>query len=69
MNITTDVKKVAIYSRVSTVEKAEEGFSLDEQERLIHEYCANHHMEVVEVYQDAGIEVKILNTGLQYSSC
>ena len=65
MNIMTDIKKVAIYSRVSTVEQAEEGFSLDEQERLIREYCANHHMEVVEVYQDA---VKILNTGLQYNS-
>ena len=54
----TDIKKVAIYSRVSTVEQAEEGFSLDEQERLIREYCANHHMEVVEVYQDAGISGK-----------
>lgn len=58
MNIMTEIKKVAIYSRVSTVEQAEEGFSLDEQERLIREYCANHHMEVVEVYQDAGISGK-----------
>ncbi len=58
MNMMTDIKKVAIYSRVSTVEQAEEGCSLDEQERLIREYCTNHHMEVVEVYQDAGISGK-----------
>ncbi len=55
MMTSTDIKKVAVYSRVSTVEQAEEGFSLDEQERLIREYCTNHHMEVVEVYQDAVI--------------
>lgn len=28
-------KKIAIYCRVSTVEQAEEGYSIDEQERLL----------------------------------
>ena len=51
-------KKVAIYCRVSTQEQAEEGYSLEEQQRLIREYCGNHHMEVVKVYQDAGISGK-----------
>ena len=51
-------KKVAIYCRVSTQEQAEEGYSLEEQQRLIREYCVNHHMEVVKVYQDAGISGK-----------
>lgn len=30
-------KKVAIYCRVSTIEQAEEGYSIDEQERLLME--------------------------------
>ena len=30
---------VAIYSRVSTSEQAEEGYSIDEQERLLTEWC------------------------------
>ena len=51
-------KKAAIYCRVSTQEQAEEGYSLEEQQRLIREYCVNHHMEVVKVYQDAGISGK-----------
>ncbi len=54
----TMTKKVAIYCRVSTQEQAEEGYSLEEQQRLIREYCVNHHMEVVKVYQDAGISGK-----------
>ena len=30
---------VAIYSRVSTYEQAEEGYSIDEQERLLTDWC------------------------------
>ena len=33
------LKRVAIYTRVSTVEQAEEGYSIDEQERLLIEFC------------------------------
>lgn len=30
---------VALYCRVSTIEQAEEGYSIDEQERLLEEWC------------------------------
>lgn len=32
-------KRVAIYARVSTTEQAEEGYSIDEQTRLLRQYC------------------------------
>lgn len=35
-------KKVAIYTRVSTIEQAEEGYSIDEQLRVLREYCSAH---------------------------
>lgn len=53
-----DNKKVAIYARVSTVEQAEEGYSIDEQERLLKEYCDNHNLEVYKAYSDRGISGK-----------
>ena len=31
-------KVVALYTRISTVEQAEEGYSIEEQERLLKEY-------------------------------
>ncbi len=51
-------KKVAIYARVSTVEQAEEGYSIDEQERLLKEYCDKHNLEVYKTYSDRGISGK-----------
>jgi len=51
-------KQVAIYCRVSTVEQAEEGYSIGEQERLIREYCARQGYEVYKAYSDAGISGK-----------
>lgn len=51
-------KKVAIYCRVSTLEQAEEGYSIKEQERLLREYCYNNHYEIFKVYSDAGISGK-----------
>ena len=53
-----DNKKVAIYARVSTVEQAEEGYSIDEQERLLREYCDKHNLEVYKAYSDRGISGK-----------
>lgn len=32
-------KRVGIYCRVSTIEQAEEGYSIDEQKIKIQEYC------------------------------
>ena len=48
-------KRVAIYSRVSTAEQAEDDkASLTEQERLCREYCQEKGYSVSTVYQDIG---------------
>lgn len=49
---------VAIYSRVSTIEQAEEGYSIDEQERLLKEWCEKMGYEVYKCYADRGISGK-----------
>ncbi len=51
-------KKVAIYCRVSTVEQAEEGYSIDEQKIRNIEYCEKEGYEVFTVYEDRGISGK-----------
>ncbi|WP_270603221.1 recombinase family protein, partial [Clostridium perfringens] len=43
---------------MSTVEQAEEGYSIDEQERLLREYCDKHDLEVYKAYSDRGISGK-----------
>lgn len=55
---TTAVKRVAIYARVSTTEQAEEGYSIDEQQRLLTEWCERNGYIVHEVYADRGISGK-----------
>lgn len=52
------VKRVAIYARVSTTEQAEEGYSIDEQQRLLTEWCEKNGYIVHEVYADRGISGK-----------
>ena len=32
------IEQIAIYCRVSTIEQAEEGYSIDEQERLLRDW-------------------------------
>jgi site-specific DNA recombinase len=51
-------KRVAIYARVSTTEQAEEGYSIDEQSRLLREWCDQQGYEVYNVYADRGISGK-----------
>ena len=56
------IEQVAIYCRVSTIEQAEEGYSIDEQERLLRDWCNRMNYSVYKVYSDRGIsgkEVKI----------
>lgn len=55
---TVSVKRVAIYARVSTTEQAEEGYSIDEQQRLLTEWCEKNGYIVHEVYADRGISGK-----------
>lgn len=46
--------KAAIYIRVSTADQAESGYSLQAQEALCRNYCAEHDYAVVGVYADEG---------------
>lgn len=46
--------KAAIYIRVSTTDQAESGYSLQAQEALCRQYCAEHDYDVVGVYADEG---------------
>lgn len=51
-------KRVAIYCRVSTTEQAEEGYSIDEQNIKIREYCEREGHEIYNLYEDRGISGK-----------
>lgn len=46
--------KAAIYIRVSTTDQAESGYSLQAQEALCRQYCADHDYSVIGVYADEG---------------
>lgn len=50
--------KAALYIRVSTSEQAQEGYSLDAQERVLTEYCKAHKYEIYQIYKDEGISAK-----------
>lgn len=53
------MKKVAKgYIRVSTDIQVEEGVSLETQTKLIEKYCAYKDLELVKIYEDAGISGK-----------
>lgn len=46
--------KVAIYTRVSTIEQAEEGYSISEQQDKLKKYCDIKDWKVARVYTDPG---------------
>ena len=48
----------AIYTRVSTREQAEEGYSLDAQERLLVDFCTAKRYDIYKIYSDEGISAK-----------
>ena len=50
--------RVAIYTRVSTIEQAAEGYSLDAQRKTLEDYCRERGYTVVNVYSDEGISAK-----------
>ena len=52
------VLHVAIYIRVSTLDQAREGYSLDAQERTLRKWCADRKHEIYDVYIDPGISGK-----------
>ncbi|MDP4121019.1 MAG: recombinase family protein, partial [Bacillota bacterium] len=47
--------KAALYVRVSTMEQAEEGFSIPAQIKQLQEYCKKNNVEIFTVYADEGI--------------
>lgn len=57
-DINNTKKIVALYCRVSTIEQAEEGYSIGEQERILIEYCNQHNYTVYRTYADKGISGK-----------
>lgn len=51
-------KSLALYTRVSTIEQSEEGYSIDEQERLLRSWAEKNNYEVYKCYSDRGISGK-----------
>ncbi|MCX0375994.1 recombinase family protein [Clostridium perfringens] len=51
-------KIIAIYCRVSTDEQAEFGYSIDEQKRLLEEWCKANDYIIYKCYSDRGISGK-----------
>ncbi|WP_320939279.1 recombinase family protein [Lysinibacillus capsici] len=51
-------KYAAIYARVSTTEQADEGYSIDEQIRVLREYCKREGYVIFDEYVDRGISGK-----------
>lgn len=52
------ILRVAIYIRVSTLDQARDGYSLDAQEKTLRKWCADRKYDVIEVYADRGISGK-----------
>ena len=50
--------RAALYIRVSTEEQARHGLSLGDQRESLLAYAADNGMEVVGVYEDAGISAR-----------
>lgn len=51
-------KQVAIYIRVSTLDQAREGYSLDVQEKTLRKWCEERKYNVYDLYADKGISGK-----------
>lgn len=51
-------KIVAIYTRVSTTEQVQEGYSLEAQEKILREYCKLKKYQIADIYSDMGISGK-----------
>lgn len=50
--------RAALYIRVSTLDQAREGYSLEAQEQSLRKYCSEKGYDVVELYADRGISGK-----------
>lgn len=54
-------KRACVYTRVSTSEQANEGYSIDEQERMCRAAIESKDWECVGVYSDPGVSGRSLN--------
>lgn len=52
------ILRIAIYIRVSTLDQAREGYSLEAQENALRKWCAVRHYQIYEIYADRGISGK-----------
>lgn len=55
------IKRVALYARVSTVEQAEHGYSIEAQKEAVMEECERRGYKLTGEYVDAGISGKAMN--------
>lgn len=53
-----EIKRVAIYIRVSHDEQVKNGLSLDSQRKTLEEYCNKHGHKIVGVYIDEGLTAR-----------
>lgn len=51
-------KRVAIYIRVSTLDQAREGYSLEAQEKTLRKWCYDRKYEIFDLYVDRGVSGK-----------
>jgi len=56
---TRDDQRAIGYARVSTVQQAQEGYSLDAQREKIATYCSMRDLELVDVFSDEGVSASI----------
>ncbi len=54
----SEQKRVAIYIRVSTLDQAREGYSLEAQEKKLRKWCTDRKYIVFDIYADRGISGK-----------
>lgn len=54
-------KRAALYIRVSTLDQANEGYSLEAQEAALKKWCVDHRYEIHDLYADRGISGKTMD--------
>lgn len=56
--MSNDTYRVAIYIRVSTLDQVWNGYSLDDQERILRQWCNDRRYKIFDLYIDRGISGK-----------
>lgn len=61
MNKEEKITKVALYTRVSTVQQVEEGFSLEAQREHLKKFAENNNYKIYKIYEELGRSGKNIN--------